>query len=82
MNYWAGARAAAGLVSELFEGETIAAALIQARQAHRDSRFDAVLAASSLMSDGRVLRAEDLEAPLTDAIELEVLPPFAGGSLC
>jgi molybdopterin synthase sulfur carrier subunit len=80
--YWAGARAAAGVEVERFEAETVAGALDQARAGRRDPRFDRVLSVSSLLVDGLVARAADLELQLPGPVRVEILPPFAGGSGC
>ena len=80
LNYWAAARAAAGIASETFEASSIAAGLALAREAHPERRFRDVLAASSLMVDGQVVHASQLDLPVVgDVVEIEVLPPFAGG---
>lgn len=78
--YWAGAKAAAGVDTETFEAETVAAALHQARLTHADARFDRVLGASSLLVDGLAARPADLERTLEGPVRVEVLPPFAGGA--
>lgn len=80
LNYWAAARAAAGTVGESFEAGSIEDALTLAREAHRDGRLGEVLAASSLLLDGRVLHPDELGRPLADEpVQIDVLPPFAGG---
>lgn len=79
LRYWAGARAAAGVENETYTATTIADALAQARSAH-DQRFASVLAMSSLLVDGTIVPQTRLKDPLDAAIEVEVLPPFAGGS--
>jgi molybdopterin converting factor small subunit len=35
---------------------------------------------SSVLIDGRTAHQEDLEQQLTEAVRIEVLPPFAGGA--
>jgi molybdopterin synthase sulfur carrier subunit len=79
--YWAGARAAAGVEVERFEAETVAAALDRARAERHDPRFDRVLSVSSVLVDGLVARGADLELPLPGPVRVEILPPFAGGSV-
>lgn len=79
IRYWAGARAAAGVERQQVEADTLADALDQVRQERGDARFDRVLAASALLVDGVTAHPADLQAPLSGAVQLEVLPPFAGG---
>ncbi|CAA9308855.1 MAG: hypothetical protein AVDCRST_MAG48-1891 [uncultured Friedmanniella sp.] len=79
LHYWAGARAAAGTASEEVDAATVreALALVAAR---RDARFARVLGACSLLVDGLAAHEDDLRAPLTGPVRVEVLPPFAGGA--
>lgn len=80
LNYWAAARAAAGIASETFEASSIRAVLALARDAHPERSFGDVLAASSLMVDGQVVHEDELDLPVVGgSVEIEVLPPFAGG---
>jgi molybdopterin converting factor small subunit len=79
LRYWAGARHAAGVETDSYSTSTIGQALEQAR-AHHDERFASVLAMSSLLHEGTVIVDADLWRPLEGAVEIEVLPPFAGGS--
>lgn len=79
LRYWAGARAAAGCAAETWTGDSIADALTQARTRRDDPRFDRVLAMCSLLLDGRVLGPAELARLRTEPVEVEVLPPFAGG---
>jgi molybdopterin synthase sulfur carrier subunit len=78
--YWAGAKAAAGTQVERFEAETVATALDLARTQHADPHFDRVLAVSSLLIDGLVVSPEDRERQRTEPVQVEILPPFAGGN--
>ncbi|WOQ16245.1 MoaD/ThiS family protein [Raineyella sp. W15-4] len=80
IRYWAGARDAAGVESEEFEAGTVADALRQA-EARRGgaAEFGRVLGLCSFLLDGRRLGAEDRTRPLAGGVELEALPPFAGG---
>ena len=78
LHYWAGARAAAGVETEQWPAESIAAALAAAR-ASRNDRFARVLSVCSLLVDGVVVRPGDLDAPLPGPVVVEILPPFAGG---
>ncbi len=79
LHYWAGARAAAGTAAAEVEAATVRQALERAA-AGRDPRFARVLAACSLLVDGTAAHADDLDTPLTGAVRVEVLPPFAGGA--
>ena len=63
LHYWAGARAAAGTVSEEVDAATVRGALALAA-AGRDARFARVLAACSLLVDGLAAHDADLDAPL------------------
>lgn len=79
LNFWAGARAAAGRASESVEAATVGAALDVVLTRHDDVHFTRVIRASSLLVDGIVASAGALEQPLHEATVVEVLPPFAGG---
>jgi sulfur-carrier protein len=79
LNFWAGARAAAGRASEAVEAGSVAAALDLVLDRHGDERFRRVVRASSLLVDGTSTAGEALEEPLTAPVVVEVLPPFAGG---
>jgi molybdopterin converting factor small subunit len=80
LHYWAGARAAAGTSSETVEAGTVREALQLVRDRRADPRYTRVVAASSLLIEGRRAHEVDLDRPLDDAIRVEVLPPFAGGA--
>ena len=79
LNFWAGARAAAGLPAESVVADTVADALDQVLTRHDDARFTRVIRASSLLIDGVTASAGALQRPLREATVVEVLPPFAGG---
>ena len=79
LHYWAGARTAAGTATEEVDAATVRGAKALAA-AGRDARFARVLAACSLLVDGVAVHDAQLDAPLTGAVRVEVLPPFAGGS--
>lgn len=79
LNYWAGARAAAGIASETVPAGSVQEALDAVDRAHGDPRFSRVVRASSLLVDGVTAHRDDLLRPRTGAVEVEVLPPFAGG---
>jgi molybdopterin synthase sulfur carrier subunit len=80
LHYWAGARAAAGVAEEAIEAQSVAEALRLACQQRSDPRFERVIKMSSVLIDGRAAHQEDLERQLTEAVQIEVLPPFAGGT--
>lgn len=80
LHYWAGARAAAGTAAETVEAATIRAALARAGDG-RDDRFRRIAACCTLLVDGVAAHEADLDRPLTGAVRVEVLPPFAGGAL-
>jgi molybdopterin converting factor small subunit len=79
LHYWAGARAAAGVAEEQIEARSVAEALRVARDARSDPHFDKVIKASSVLIDGLTAHPADLERPLTARVQVEILPPFAGG---
>ncbi len=81
IQYWAAAKAAAGVAEESVEAGTLAEALdeVVARRAG-DGRLRAVLATSSFLVDGVAAgRGVAAELILPDAARIEVLPQFAGG---
>src|SRR5258705_1722686 len=81
IQYWAGAREAAGVELESVDAGTLAEALdvVLARRGD-DGRLRRVLAASSFLVDGAAAsRAAASGVILPDAAVIEVLPQFAGG---
>jgi molybdopterin converting factor small subunit len=74
VRYWAGARAAAGVDEEKLQAASVHELVNVLSQ--RSTKLAGVLALSSLLVDGLVVRTD---APLADGQTLEVLPPFAGG---
>ena len=75
VRYWAGARAAAGVESDVVRDCTTVADAVAAVDAmHPD--LAPVTAVSTLLLDGR---ATHRDQPLPEGSVLEVLPPFAGG---
>ncbi|WP_410655624.1 MoaD/ThiS family protein [Amycolatopsis sp. lyj-112] len=79
VRYFASARAATGLDEEkvtLPDGARVADAVTRLRELHPE-KLPKLLEAVSFLLDGVAVR--DLTRPLTDAAELDVLPPFAGG---
>ena len=79
LNFWAGARAAAGTPSESVEASSVAQALEVVLERHADDRFTRVVRASSLLVDGVSVSGDALGRPLEGPATVEVLPPFAGG---
>lgn len=78
IRYWASVRAAAGVERDVLEAASVPEVLAEARARHPDSEFDRVLALCSIMHDGRRVEPGD-DRPLDGYVELEALPPFAGG---
>ena len=79
VRYFAGARAAAGVPEEnvsVQQGSTISDLLDTLSTRHGET-LQRVLTAASFLVDGVAVR--DKSAAVTDGIELDVLPPFAGG---
>ncbi len=79
VRYFAAARAAAGLDEEklsLPDGSCVADAVTRLRELHPE-KLPKLLEAVTYLLNGVAVR--DLTRPLTDAAELDVLPPFAGG---
>lgn len=76
IRYWAAARAAAGVESEVIDASNVAEAL-RAVGAGR-GELAGVVERSSLLLDGVVVH--DRAEPLLAGQTLEVLPPFAGGA--
>ncbi len=79
LQFWAGARAAAGVAREEWAAGSVGEALDLARAARADPRFDRVVAMCSILIDGTVAKPDDLVRPRTEPVLAEVLPPFAGG---
>ena len=79
LNFWAGARAAAGTSSESVEAGSVAEAVDAVLTRHDDGRFTRVIRASSLLVDGVAASADSVRRPLEGTTVVEVLPPFAGG---
>lgn len=78
-HYWAGARAAAGMADETVQATSVAEAMAAVFARHADHRFECVVRASALLVDGLTAHETDLRRPLDGPVEVEVLPPFAGG---
>lgn len=79
VRFWAAARAAAGTSSEQVQATTLAEALDALRSRHGD-RLATVLTVCSFVVDGDPVGARDhAQVPLAAAVQVDVLPPFAGG---
>ena len=76
VRYFAGAKAAAGVDSEVCSEDTLAA-IIQARTAKHGPKLGQTLGACSFLVDGTVTK--DLHRELPADATVDVLPPFAGG---
>ncbi|MFI0900850.1 MoaD/ThiS family protein [Streptomyces sp. NPDC020983] len=83
IRYWAAAKAAAGTAEEDYRAATLADALDAARQRHAGQPdFARVLRRCSFLVDGSPVGTRDhADVPLRDGATVEVLPPFAGGSV-
>jgi sulfur-carrier protein len=81
MQYWAAARAAAGVDAEPVEASTLAEALEQVvARRPGDGRLRSVLDTSSFLVNGtRAARRTAVDVVLEEAAVIEVLPQFAGG---
>ncbi|MDQ1743971.1 MAG: sulfur-carrier protein [Pseudonocardiales bacterium] len=74
VRYWAGARRAAGLASEVLTADTLADLLGQLRAR---PELAEVVAASSVLVDE--VRPSGSDQPLAAGAVVDILPPFAGG---
>jgi molybdopterin synthase sulfur carrier subunit len=81
IRYWAGARAAAGVEAETVEADTVRAALEAVSERRSSPQFARVVRASAVLVAGTTAHPEDLDRVLEGPVDVEVLPPFAGGSL-
>lgn len=78
VRYFAGARAATGHDEETIQipaGTTVRDLIITLRERHGE-QLAKVLAAASFLLDGVAVRDENITL---NGMELDVLPPFAGG---
>lgn len=78
-HYWAGACAAAGLTEETVVADSVAEALDTVFRRRSDPRFERVVRASTLLIAGLATREAEWRTVLEESVEVEVLPPFAGG---
>jgi molybdopterin converting factor small subunit len=74
VRYWAGARRAAGLASEVLTADTLAELLGQLRG--RPGLAEVVAACSVLIDEAQPSH-DDM--PLASGAVVDILPPFAGG---
>lgn len=74
VRYWAGARRAAGLASEVLSANTLTELLAQLEA--RPGLAEVIAASSVLVDEVRPSR-EDV--PLAAGTVVDILPPFAGG---
>lgn len=79
IRYWAGAKAAAGVAVEEVAAATAREALAEVSRRRGDPSFDRVIGACSILIDGRAAHGADLDRAVVGVVELELLPPFAGG---
>lgn len=80
ITYWGGARAAAGAESETVTAHSIADALDQVLSAHGSgTELGRILQVSSVLVDGVALRRDRWGEVLRSDVDVEVLPPVAGG---
>lgn len=82
VRYFASARSAAGVGSELVavSADGPLTAVLDAVRARHDARFAEVLTVCSLLVDGApVGRRDPATVPVGEGSVVEVLPPFAGG---
>ena len=80
IRYWAGARDAAGTETDVVDAPSVAEALARAAADRPgDAEYARVIGLCSFLVDGRRLGDRDRTRPLTGPVEIEALPPFAGG---
>ncbi|GAB3991785.1 MoaD/ThiS family protein [Nocardioides marmoraquaticus] len=82
LRYWASARAAAGVDSEVFSvsGPIPLSDLLRRATQPRDRRFADVVGCCSVMVGDRPVTTEDPAGVLVQpGATVELLPPFAGG---
>lgn len=81
VHYWASARSAAGIAEEHVDARNLAELLDEISRRHRDrDRFDDVIAICSILVGETPVGAKDpSEVPLARGVNVEFLPPFAGG---
>lgn len=76
VRYFAAARSAAGVAEDTVEADTIQGCLSMIEAMH-GPELQRVMTACTVLVDG--VQARDLDRELLDNVEIDVLPPFAGG---
>ncbi|HEY3924793.1 MAG TPA: MoaD/ThiS family protein [Acidothermaceae bacterium] len=76
VRYFAAARAAAGVDEETVDADTVRECLSMI-EGNRGPGLQRVIRVCSLLLDG--VQVRDLDRRLSGTVELDVLPPFAGG---
>ncbi|MCL3817573.1 MoaD/ThiS family protein [Aeromicrobium wangtongii] len=81
VRYWAAARAAAGIAEEQVAAANLADLLdeISRRHGHRDRFDDVIEICSILVGETPVGAKESSQVALPPGVNVEFLPPFAGG---
>jgi sulfur-carrier protein len=79
IRYWAAARAAAGIAEEGYDAETLAEALLVARDRHGPELAKVLDRCSYVVDEAPVGGRDHHDVVLTDGGSIECLPPFAGG---
>ena len=80
LHYWAGAKAAAGVAEEQIEARSVAEPCELVCRQRSDATLRQRDQGRSVLIDGAYRHRKDLEQPLSEPVQVEVLPPFAGGS--
>lgn len=78
IRYWAGAAVASGVEAETVAANSVADALTNVATAH-GPELQRILSVSSILVDGVRTGPTAQRMSLTAAVQVEVLPPFAGG---
>jgi molybdopterin synthase sulfur carrier subunit len=76
VRYFAAARSAAGVSEDTVEADTVRGC-VSMIEAMRGAELQRVMKACTLLVDG--VAAHDLDRALIGNVEIDVLPPFAGG---
>lgn len=80
VRYWAAARAAAGVESEIVEASTLADVLTVVGERHPTPRFADVIAMCAVLVGAQPVGSRDPSTVrLVEGDTVEFLPPFAGG---
>jgi molybdopterin converting factor small subunit len=81
IRFWAAARDAAGVAEESYDAGTLAEALAATRASHGERLATVLDRCSYIVDDDPVGKRPHDAVPLRDGGSIEVLPPFAGGSV-